>query len=102
MKIFYIIMIFIVALETGIVVVAGCVDVTHTHKRKLCHNFAAVGIHSQAVLLVVLVLRSLCKNFPRARSSYLPRGSIHAMQAVARILRHGKSISLALSRSLSQ
>ena len=71
-------MIFIVALETGIVVVAGCVDVTQTHKRKLCHNFAAVGIHSQAVLvvLVVLVLWSLCKIF-LARAPVIIRAVVY-------------------------
>ena len=70
-------MIFIVALETGIVVVAGCVDVTQTHKRKLCHNFAAVGIHSQAVL-VVLVLRSLCKIF-LARAPVIFRAVVYML-----------------------
>ena len=72
--------IFIVALETGIVVVAGCVDVTQTHKRKLCHNFAAVGIHSQAVLvvLVALVLRSLCKIF-LARAPVIFRAVVYML-----------------------
>ena len=79
LKIFYLVMIFIVALETGIVV-AGCVDVTQTHKRKLCHNFAAVGIHSQAVLvvLVALVLRSLCKIF-LARAPVIFRAVVYML-----------------------